>query len=158
MKDRLLLAYARFWPSGLSPVAPGTCGSLAAAVLAPFIFMPLPLWGRLAVLAFVALSGTVAADRAARLLQKKDPKDVVIDEVLGQWITYAPFASLDVWGYAAGFALFRLFDITKPPPVRNLERLPGGVGIMADDAAAGVLAALCLGAALWAMGKPAFVL
>ncbi len=144
MRDRYVLAFARLWPSGLSPVAPGTCGSLFAAVLAPFLFMPLPFWGRLVVLLLVAALGTLAADRAAHLLDEKDPKDVVVDELLGQWITYAPFATLGFWGYAAGFALFRLFDVTKPPPVRYLESLPGGLGIMADDAAAGVLAALCL--------------
>lgn len=149
MRDTLILAYARVWPAGLSPAAPGTCGSLAASLLAPWIFMPLPLWGRALLLVVVALSGTWAADRAAHMLGKKDPKDVVIDEVLGQWITYFPFAALNFWGYAAGFALFRLFDITKPPPVGTLERLPGGIGIMADDAAAGVLAALCLAALLW---------
>ena len=156
MRDRLILAYARVWPSGLSPFMPGTCGSLVAVAFAPLIFMPLPWWGRLLLLVFVAVSGTWAAGHASRLLGKKDPKDVVIDEVLGQWMTYAPFAFLDIWGYAAGFLLFRLFDITKPPPVRNLESLPGGFGIMADDAGAGVLAALCLGGGLWAFGRCPF--
>ena len=156
MRDTFILAYARLWPAGLSPVAPGTCGSLAAALLAPYLLMPLPLWARLLLLAGIAASGVWAADRAARLLGAKDPKSVVVDELLGQWITYLPFAALDFWGYAAGFALFRLFDVLKPPPVRNLERLPGGLGIMADDAAAGVLAALCLGLLLWLRGQIAF--
>lgn len=144
MSDALLLAYARVGFAGKSPRAPGTCGSLVAIVLAPFIFMPLPLWGRLLLLLAVLVTGIHAASRAEILLQKKDPSEVVIDEVLGQWLTCLPFASLGFWEYAAAFALFRLFDITKPWPVRTLERLPGGTGIMLDDAAAGLYAMLCL--------------
>lgn len=144
MRDALLLNYARVWPAGLSPFAPGTCGSLAAVVLAPFIVMPLPLWGRLLVLLFVLVSGTVAAGRAEELLGKKDPSEVVIDEVLGQWIAILPFASLALWEYAAAFALFRLFDIVKPWPVRRLEAVSGGLGVMLDDMAAGGYALLCM--------------
>lgn len=144
MSDRFILAYARVGFAGLSPVAPGTCGSLAAALLAPCIFMPLPLWGRLLALVFVFATGVYASGRAEELLGKKDPSEVVIDEVLGQWITYLPFAALGFWEYAAGFVLFRAFDIVKPWPVRRLEALGGGLGIMVDDAAAGLYAMLCL--------------
>ena len=148
-RDELMLAYARVWFAGKSPKAPGTCGSLVAIVLAPFVFMPLPFWGRVLLLLAVLWSGTRASSRAEELLQKKDPSEVVIDEVLGQWIACLPFAALGFWGYVAAFALFRLFDITKPWPVRNFERLPGGHGIMLDDAVAGVYAALCLGVLRW---------
>lgn len=149
MKDSILLAYARVGFAGKSPYAPGTCGSLVAIVLAPFVFMPLPLFGRVLVLLAVLATGTVASGRAETLLGKKDPSEVVIDEVLGQWITCLPFAALGLWEYAAAFALFRLFDITKPWPVRRLERIGGGLGIMIDDAAAGVYAMLCLGLLRW---------
>lgn len=149
MKDSLLLAYARVGPAGKSPFAPGTCGSLAAIALAPFLFMPLPLAGRVLLLLVVLITGTVAAGRAETLLGKKDPSEVVIDEVLGQWITCLPFASLALWEYAAAFALFRLFDIAKPWPVRRLEGIGGGLGIMVDDAAAGLYAMLCLGLLRW---------
>ncbi len=149
MKDSLLLAYARVGIAGKSPVAPGTCGSFAAIVLAPFVFMPLPLYGRLLLLLAVLITGTVAAGRAETLLGEKDPSEVVIDEVLGQWITCLPFASLGLWEYVAAFALFRLFDITKPWPVRQLEGIGGGLGIMIDDAAAGLYAMLCLGLIRW---------
>ena len=142
--DRVLLAYARVWPAGLSPVAPGTCGSLVAIPLAPFIFMPLPIWGRLLLLLALLVSGTIASGRAETLLQQKDPSEVVIDEVLGQWITCLPFASLGFWEYAAAFGLFRFFDITKPWPIRRLENLGNGFGVMVDDAMAGVYAMLCL--------------
>ncbi len=144
MRDAFLLNYARLWPAGLSPCAPGTCGSLAALALAPFFFMPLPLWGRLAALLFVLCSGTLAAGRAEVLLGKSDPSEVVIDELLGQWIVFLPFASLALWEYAVAFALFRLFDIIKPWPVRQLEAVGGGLGIMLDDAAAGLYALFCL--------------
>ena len=149
MSDNLLLSYARVGFAGKSPHAPGTCGSFVAIVLAPFIFMPLPLWGRVILLLAVLYTGTKAAGRAEVLLQKKDPSDVVIDDVLGQWLTCLPFAVLGFWGYAAAFALFRLFDITKPWPVRTLEKLPGGLGIMLDDAAAGIYAMICLGLLRW---------
>ena len=149
MKDSLLLAYARVGIAGKSPVAPGTCGSFAAIVLAPLVFMPLPLAGRLLLLLVVLITGTVAAGRAETLLGEKDPSEVVIDEVLGQWITCLPFASLGFWEYAAAFALFRLFDITKPWPVRQLERIGGGLGIMIDDAAAGLYAMLCMALLRW---------
>lgn len=144
LTDKILLAYARVGIAGKSPKAPGTCGSLVAIVLAPFIFMPLPIWGRVLVLLFVLISGTIASSRAETLLGEKDPSEVVIDEVLGQWITCLPFAALAFWEYAAAFALFRLFDITKPWPVRRLENIGGGLGVMIDDAAAGLYAMLCL--------------
>ena len=144
MRDILLLHYARVWPAGLSPVAPGTCASLAAIVLAPFIFMPLPLWGRVLALLFVLVTGAIASGRAEEILGRKDPSEVVIDEVLGQWIAVLPFAFLAWWEYVAAFVLFRLFDIVKPWPVRQLEAIGGGLGIMLDDAAAGVYALLCM--------------
>lgn len=149
MRDVFLLNYARVWPAGLSPFAPGTCGSFTAIISAPFLFMPLPLWGRLLALLFVLISGTVAAGRAEELLGKKDPSEVVIDEVLGQWIAILPFASLALWEYAAAFALFRLFDIFKHWPVRRLEAVDGGLGVMIDDAAAGLYALLCMLALRW---------
>ena len=144
MRDILLLNYARVWPAGLSPVAPGTCGSLVAIVLAPFIFMPLPLWGRVLVLLFVLVTGAIASGRAEEILGRKDPSEVVIDEVLGQWIAILPFAFLAWWEYMAAFVLFRLFDIFKPWPVRQLEAIGGGLGVMLDDAAAGLYALLCM--------------
>ncbi|SBW08873.1 Phosphatidylglycerophosphatase A [uncultured delta proteobacterium] len=144
-RDRVILAFCRVEPAGLSPVMPGTCGSLVAAVLAPFVFMPLSFYGRAAALAALFVAGSIASTRAARLLGKKDPGEVVIDEVLGQWMTYAPFAALSWPGLFAGFVLFRLFDMTKPWPIKASEDwLPGGYGIMIDDALAAVYAVPCL--------------
>ncbi len=72
---------------------------------------------------------------------------MVVDEVVGQWLTLAGARTLNWKSYLAAFLLFRLFDIWKPPPVRQLEALPGGVGIVADDLMAGLYAALVLFAA-----------
>ena len=147
-RDRVILAFCRVEPAGLSPIMPGTCGSLAGMVLAPFLFMPLPLPGRLAVLAMLFLAGSIACTRAAQLLGRKDPGEVVIDEVLGQWMTYALFSQLSWLELVLGFVLFRVFDITKPWPVKSSEDwMPGGYGIMLDDAMAAVYAAPCL----WAL-------
>ncbi len=92
-----------------------------------------------------------AADVTARETGLKDPQIVVIDEVVGQWMTFAGLSSwaspLSWRGWLAAFALFRAFDIWKPPPVRQLERLHGGTGIVVDDLMAGVYAALVLYAA-----------
>lgn len=142
--DLLSLAFSRLGVAGLSPVMPGTCGSAVAAALAPFIFMPLGYAARACVLILVFIAGSLAATRAEKLLGKKDPGQVVIDELLGQWLAYLPFSTLAPWEYIAGFILFRIFDISKPWPVRNLEKLPSGWGIMADDAAAGAYAMLAL--------------
>jgi len=121
---------------------------------------------------FLALVGVWSAGRAAQFAGVHDPQHVVIDEVAGQHITlilplipialpnlaarmdlsdYAIYSALSLlnWKYLlAGFVLFRLFDIWKPFPVRNLEKLPGGWGIMADDWLAGVYAAILLKVAL----------
>jgi phosphatidylglycerophosphatase A len=91
----------------------------------------------------------LAAGRSASLLGSKDPGAVVVDEVLGQWIALAGAVTLNWKSWLAAFLLFRLFDIWKPPPVRALEALPGGLGIIADDLMAGVYASLVLLLAGW---------
>ena len=85
-----------------------------------------------------------AAGVTARAVNQKDPGMVVVDEVLGQWIALAGARPLNWKIWLGAFVLFRLFDIWKPPPVRQLEALPGGTGIVADDVMAGVYAALVL--------------
>jgi len=91
------------------------------------------------------IAGGIASTRAEKLLGKDDPGEVVIDEVLGQWMTYAPFAVLSWLEIFVGFVLFRLFDMAKPWPIRASENwMPGGYGIMIDDAVAALYAMLCL--------------
>jgi phosphatidylglycerophosphatase A len=99
--------------------------------------MRLPLLLALAVA--VTLVGIPAATRAARAAAKKDPGFVVIDEVAGQLISLVA-VPLKWKTFLAGLILFRVFDILKPPPVRQMERLPGGTGIVLDDVAAGIYA------------------
>jgi len=88
-----------------------------------------------------------ASGITARTRKLKDPGIVVIDEVVGQWLSLAGATAFNWKSWLVAFALFRVFDIWKPPPVRQLEGLPGGLGITADDAMAGVYAAVVLFAA-----------
>ena len=132
-----------FFGAGLLRPGPGTYGSVAAVVLwfaSAHLFHPthLALFTTLAALAATAI-GIPAATIVARESGRDDPGHVVIDEVAGQ--LFALIAIPADWQHAAvALLLFRLFDITKPPPVRNLERLHGGTGIMLDDVAAGLIA------------------
>ncbi len=147
--DRMATAFASLGPLGRLP-APGTWGSLAAVLVAPWVFSPAPPLVRFTILALVFLGGALACDMVERRLQRKDPGLCIIDEVLGQWITVAFLACPTPAQYIYAFALFRLFDMLKPPPVRASENwLPGGLGIMLDDALAGLYSALALGVLLW---------
>jgi phosphatidylglycerophosphatase A len=140
------LLLATWFGCGYSPVAPGTVGS-AGAVAAAILVVNVGGWPpwTLGLLALVLLAPSiVAASATARHYGRKDPQQVVIDEVLGQWITLAALSSWSWTGVGMAFALFRLFDIWKPFPVRRLEALPGGVGIIADDLMAGLYGALVL--------------
>lgn len=134
---------ATFFGIGYMRPGPGTWGSLAtvaiwavmAHFLAPSLRAPIAV-----ILAFlVVLVGIPAATRVARASGGKDPQFVVIDEVAGQLISLIA-VPLSWKSFLAGLILFRAFDIVKPPPVRQLERLPEGTGIMLDDVAAGILA------------------
>ena len=143
--DMLVLLFCRLWLAGLCPRAPGTCGSAVAVLLVPWCFLPLPLLARLLLLACLLVLGTLAAGRAERIIGKDDPGEVVIDELVGQWLVFLPFAGMSIIGLLLGFVLFRLFDIIKPWPIRWSEkRFPGGFGVMLDDLLAGVYAMLIL--------------
>jgi phosphatidylglycerophosphatase A len=136
---------------GLSPIAPGTVGSLAgvASAWALIHFFALPPFC-LAILSLGLVPiGIWSATIAAQMAGKTDPGLVVIDEVLGQWITLAGALRVNWKMYLIGFALFRLFDVWKPPPARQFEKLPGGQGIVADDLMAGLYGALVLFALGW---------
>jgi phosphatidylglycerophosphatase A len=135
--------------AGYSPFAPGTAGSLVALAIAWLLRDTLAPW-HFAILAALMFAPAVwSADVTAKAVKRKDPGLVVIDEVIGQWITIAGASTLNWKTALAAFALFRLFDIWKPPPVRQLEALPGGLGINADDAMAGIYGALVLWLAGW---------
>ncbi|HEX7816366.1 phosphatidylglycerophosphatase A [Dyella sp.] len=132
--------------SGLAPVAQGTFGSLAALI---------PWWWlhRLGVPAYVAMLcigfviGVWACEIAGRRLRVDDHRSLVWDEFIGQWIALLPLQWLPFsWPMlAAGFVLFRLFDVSKPWPIGWVDRrVKGGFGVMIDDVIAGVFAAIVL--------------
>lgn len=151
--DSFAIHASRLGPAGLSPKAPGTVGSAVAIFVAPFIFMPLPIWLRLAVVVAIFFWGSMIITRAEKLLGLKDPGEIVLDELVGQWLTVLPFASLSVGWMFLAFVLFRVFDIAKPYPVRDSEKwLPEGWGVMIDDVMAGLYAMVCLGVLHWIFG------
>jgi phosphatidylglycerophosphatase A len=123
---------------GYLPVAPGTWASLVAALVFKFALVRLTWPIYLAVLLVIGVLGIFAADGFSRRIGRRDPPQIVIDEVVGQWIAFiaVPPAWLNI---AIGFFLFRVFDVLKPFGIRKIEALPGGLGIMADDVAAGLV-------------------
>ncbi len=124
---------------GYLPFAPGTWGSLVAAVVW-YLFIPV-LTTQTLIMATIVLFfvGISAADKTEKAFNVNDPGSVVIDEWVGQWIACWFLPQSILYGFIA-FASFRLFDIWKPWPIRKLDRLAGGLGIMLDDVAAGAFA------------------
>jgi phosphatidylglycerophosphatase A len=140
---RLALLLATWWGVGYIPRAPGTAGTIAAI---PFFLLLslLPLYGYLACVLGIGLAACWAAGEAERIFQEKDSQRIVIDEVVGFFITMT--ALPPTWPYLiGGFCLFRCFDILKPPPIRLIERkVKGGYGVVLDDVMAGVYAQISL--------------
>ncbi len=126
--------------SGYAPKAPGTAGSLAAAILGAGLLWISP-WALLAA-ALLAAVGGVWAIRAANV--GNDPGWVVIDEFAGQWITLLGLAAVSPAGVTVAFLLFRLLDITKPGPIGWADRRQGPLAVMGDDVIAGAIGALAL--------------
>lgn len=146
--DRAALFVLSVSGCGFGPLVPGTYGSLAGLGIA--LLLPESSW-RLAVAIGVVASSAltvVLGPAAIRATGRKDPQEVVMDEVAGMLLTLLLVPAPTAIEAGCGFLLFRAFDILKPPPVRQLERLPGGWGILLDDLAAGLYAM----AALWLLG------
>jgi phosphatidylglycerophosphatase A len=136
--------------TGLAPFAPGTFGSIPGVVLF-WLTLDLGLYVQLGVAAALALSGIWICGESARRIGIHDHGGIVWDEITGMYITLlaAPFS---VTGWLLAFALFRLMDIVKPWPIRDLDhRLGGGVGIMLDDLVAALYAFVPLGLYRWFM-------
>lgn len=134
-------ALATVFGIGYIPKLPGTCGSLAAVGVAGLLVRAgIPIWTGAGVATVLALW---SAGPAARQIGKEDPSSIVIDEVAGMLVTLigVPFTLKTA---LAGFLLFRFFDIVKPPPIRQIQRLPGSFGIVLDDLLAGGASWLCL--------------
>ncbi|HEY9403378.1 MAG TPA: phosphatidylglycerophosphatase A [Pyrinomonadaceae bacterium] len=161
LKDYVALAVATCGV-GLIPLAPGTWGSLVgvglylaarSASVQAFMYAEARGWSLpplvsllttvvLLMLILMTIAGIWAATRCESLLSRKDPGAVVIDEVIGQILTFVFLpVGVGAWAIVTGFLAFRVFDIWKPYPIRRLESLEAGLGIMADDVLAGVYAA-----------------
>ncbi|MFL6275616.1 MAG: phosphatidylglycerophosphatase A [Blastocatellia bacterium] len=151
--NRLGYHIATGFGAGHLPVAPGTFGAaegvvlffIVTAIVNQRLLLTLP--GALLVFAIINIAlyavGVWASDQAIVVTGLKDPRLAVIDEVSGQLIAMTPLIVYpSLAGVLVSFLLFRAFDIFKPYPIRKLERLPGGFGIMSDDALAGVYAAV----------------
>jgi len=145
----LLLATCGY--AGYFPFAPGTVGSAVGLVVYAALRATLPgAASDAAAVVAVLAAGTWAATAAEEHFGKKDPGPIVIDEVLGMLVTLA-FLDVGLSGAIVGFLLFRVFDIVKPYPAGKLEDLPRGLGVMADDAMAGLYAHVTLRAVIWAV-------
>ena len=145
---RIAVFVATFGYVGYAPVAPGTFGSaagLALFVLLRAIGVP---WLEPVVIVALFVAGTWAGNVAERYFGGIDPGPVVIDEVLGMLVTLM-FVPVSWAGALLGFLLFRVLDIVKPWPARQMENLHGGVGVMADDAMAAVYGNVLMWLAVW---------
>ena len=134
---------------GFLPIAPGTWGSLPPVVLFVLLSMyPVTMLTIAIVMVVLALASSILCvmftPKIEKLTGKTDPGEVVIDEFAGQCVAFAILAGQsDIWITAiAGFLLFRFFDILKPAPIRNLEKLPKGWGVLLDDLLAGIYAGI----------------
>ncbi|MFY9607839.1 MAG: phosphatidylglycerophosphatase A [Blastocatellia bacterium] len=161
--DRFAYVLATGFGAGAAPVAPGTFGAIeGVAIFLAFIATANRLAFSTRSQFFFLLTinvvfffvGVWASNRACELSGVKDPSNIVIDEISGQLIAFSPLvASPSVLGVIAAFALFRLFDIAKPYPIRKLESLPAGLGVMSDDALAGLYAAVIVSLlVVWQLG------
>lgn len=128
--------------AGYSPFAPGTMGALVGCI-ALWLFEESSLISTtttpilfIGLIVITTILGIIATDKLEDDWGK-DPSKVVLDEVIGMWITMM-FVPLTLFNLLLGFGLFRLFDIAKPFGIRKMENLPGGVGVMADDILAGI--------------------
>ena len=153
--DWTAVALATAFGAGFAPKAPGTAGSLVGVLIYLLIEAAHAGAYYLHAIIFFFIVGTWASSRVERLYGH-DSQRIVIDEVVGQMITFGLFAGryqLSAIFIATGFGLFRLFDITKPFPIRRLERLPGGLGVVADDVGAGLYGLVALALIHYGFGR-----
>jgi len=124
---------------GKLPLAPGTWSSVVAVVFWYFLFQDVNPIALPAISIFLFLVGGIASDTIVKDSKEHDPSRIVIDEWVGQWLALSMLPVTITTG-VIGLIAFRIFDIIKPGPVRKLEQLPGGWGVMADDVMAGIMA------------------
>ena len=146
----LLCNLATLGSIGYLRPAPGTIGSLVALVTG-YLIAKFSLGVLVAAILAISILGIFAAERYRQITGKKDASEVIIDEVAGQWIPLV-IIPIEIEWYIAAFLLFRFFDISKIGPVGHAEKFTDGVGVMADDLVAGIMAALVLWLSAIAMG------
>ncbi len=145
----MLSAIATLGPLGYAP-APGTVGSAAALLIGGTVTITLGMIPLVIMIIIVTIISFPAIDAHSAITGKHDASEIIIDEVIGQWLVLlaipvmASPESAYLYTLLAAFVLFRIFDITKPPPVSTAEELPGAAGVIADDIMAGVLAGVVL--------------
>lgn len=139
--NKILVMIATFFNVGKFPLAPGTLASFITTIVFYLVNVHLKpsIYEQIATIVVLFIIGIPAASASEKHFQKKDPGQCVIDEVPGQMISLL-FVPYSVGLYAAGFFLFRFFDIFKPFPVKQADRIKGGFGVMFDDILAGLYA------------------
>lgn len=148
VRSRLTYFLAFGFGSGLSPVAPGTFGTLAAFPLY-WLLSGVPGWVYLAIVAFFFVAGIAFCDAAGKALGVPDHGGIVWDEIVAMLLVLH-FAPHTLAGFVVAFLLFRLFDIWKPFPIRWCDRrLKNGFGVMFDDLLAAIYAIICLRGIFW---------
>ena len=134
------MIFSTFFGTGFFPIAPGTAASFVALIIYRISLCKLPWSSQALIIVALFIVGGAASTRYVRLLKQKDPARIVIDETCGQLIALF-LVTPNLTELLLAFFLFRIFDIIKPYPIKKLEALPDGWGIMADDVAAGIAAA-----------------
>ena len=124
---------------GKLPLAPGTWASIFAVLCWYFLFQSVNHFVLPAISIFLFLIGGIASDTIVKHSKEHDPSRIVIDEWVGQWVALS-MMPINIRTGVVAFVAFRIFDIIKPGPVRKMEKIPGGWGIMADDVVAGIMA------------------
>jgi len=162
-KNLLYLSrFAEVYPIGHSKYAPGTMGSLIGVLIGYFLILNLDVKFYLIFLLIFIIVSYLLCETHLKLHNKKDPKEVVIDEVSGQFIAILGCVQSEKSTYMflsllLSFILFRFFDITKIGPIKKFENLPNGIGIMADDIVAGLFALVTQAAILTSLNQNIYI-
>ena len=157
-----LSRFAEVYPIGHSKYAPGTMGSLIGVLIGCFLILNLDVKFYLIFLLIFIIVSYLLCEAHLKLYNKKDPKEVVVDEISGQFIAILGCVQSENLTYIflsllLSFILFRFFDITKLGPIKKFENLPNGIGIMADDIVAGLFAFVTQAAILTSLNQNIYV-
>ena len=157
-----LSRFAEVYPIGHSKYAPGTMGSLIGILIGYFLILNLDIKFYLIFLIIFIIISYLLCEAHLKLYNKKDPKEVVVDEVSGQFVAilgciYSENSTYIFLSLLLSFILFRFFDITKIGPIKKFEKLPNGIGIMADDIVAGLFAFVTQAAILTSLNQNIYI-